>query len=791
LVLVAAAAAAFFWQRSETGPGDGDGPRPHAELAGAIERAKERFPQLQERRVVLLGMDSCDPGMLDRLIRQGKLKNFARLKREGAFGELKSIQPVLSPVIWTTIATGMTPERHGILDFVTETPKGIVPVSSRLRQADTIWELIARAGHKVGVVGWLVTYPADELQNAFIMSDRVGRLAFEYKKEDVRDATGKTWPADLYDRYAPERVEIEDMPPSMLRPFAEFTDQEYGDTYSQQFTIRHLLGNLRLCMATAETFRNVGKRLLREEKPRFFACYFEAMDALSHWFMPFTPPKMEQVSQEMFRRYSRTMEANYVWHDKVLGEFMELCDENTTLILVSDHGFRSGELRLPEPSDFRAKTGAKWHRNYGVIFAWGKGVKPGHQIRGANVYDVAPTILAAMGMPRSREMPGTVLGDIFEGGLEYEEVPSYYEESRREELVRAEASRSSDASDLSPEELAELQRLESLGYIGGATSDPATTSLNAASRMLLQRKFARALEEFEKVAKTQRSVRVLAGMCHALRELGRNDEAEAILAEMLEREPENTQVLLLKARFLELDGKVAEGEAVLRAIVKAEPHHYGALARLAANLLTQATTAEKAGDEQTALRLRVEALSFYDEALRREPLQPDILLKAARLRLSLEREVRKALEQLEKAIRLWPKHRKAYNNLAIAYMRLGMNAAGQGRQADADRHFQTALNATNEALKIFPRYAKAMANRAYVYWQMGRLDDALASALSAREVRPGYVFNEHFLTAMTQAGKPVPPPAPPPGGGPPESGTSKSGTSKSGTPEPGAPDGVR
>jgi len=69
------------------------------------------------------------------------------------------VQPILSPVVWTTIATGMTPQRHGILDFVTQTPAGKVPVSSKMRQADTVWELLSHQGEDVGVVGWLVSWP--------------------------------------------------------------------------------------------------------------------------------------------------------------------------------------------------------------------------------------------------------------------------------------------------------------------------------------------------------------------------------------------------------------------------------------------------------------------------------------------------------------------------------------------------------------------------------------------------------------------------------------------------------
>ncbi len=762
-VLLLAIGAVALWLRGESGASaDPDGPTPHPELAGALERAQERFPDLQKRRIVLLGMDSCDPGLVDRLIRQGKLPHFARLKREGAYGELRSIQPVLSPVVWTTISTGMPPERHGIMDFVTQITEGRVPVSSRMRQADTIWELLARNGHSVGVVGWLVTYPADPLENALIVTERVGVLGYEYEKDEVRDAKGRTYPEDLADRYKAEKVEIDDMPPDTLRDFAEYTDEEYGAAYTKYFTMRNLLGNLRLTMATAETFRNMGLRMLREERPRFMACYFEAMDALSHWFMPYHPPQMKTVPDELFRRYSRTMEANYVWHDKVLGEFMDACDEDTTLILVSDHGFRSGELRLPDPSDFRAKTGAQWHRNYGVIFAWGQGVKGGHEIRGATVYDVAPTVLAAMGMPVSDEMDrGRVLGEIFAGGLEYERVPSYYGRSRRDELLRAEVDRKEGHQDLTPEQLAELQRLQALGYIGGATSDPATTNLNAGNRYLLTGQAQLALQEFERALEKRRDPRVLVGVAAALTRLGRLDEAQKHVDEALGMAPDDSTTRLLHARLMELRRDLVGAEKEIRAVVKHKPHNYGALSRLGNNLLAQAKLKEDEGDDEAAVKLRLAALDAFTRSLDREPLQPDVLRIAARLRLELHQDERLALELLDKAVRLYPDHFQAHNNRIVARLRLGILAKESGDRIRAKEYLNGAVDSADEALRLRPKYPKAWANKAYALWQLDRLDDAEQAVSRAREIHPGYVFDPTFLAAMKAAGREIDPPATP------------------------------
>ena len=68
---------------------------------------------------------------------EGKLPNFARLRQEGAYSvPWRADAPSLSPVVWTTIATGKTPDHHQIGHFVAVNPKTgeQLPVTSQMRQ---------------------------------------------------------------------------------------------------------------------------------------------------------------------------------------------------------------------------------------------------------------------------------------------------------------------------------------------------------------------------------------------------------------------------------------------------------------------------------------------------------------------------------------------------------------------------------------------------------------------------------------------------------------------------------
>ncbi len=80
--------------------------------------------------VFVLGVDGMDPGILQRLMDEGKMPNFARLARDGSFQPLATSNPPQSPVAWSTFVTGLDPGGHGIFDFVHRDPKSYLPISS-------------------------------------------------------------------------------------------------------------------------------------------------------------------------------------------------------------------------------------------------------------------------------------------------------------------------------------------------------------------------------------------------------------------------------------------------------------------------------------------------------------------------------------------------------------------------------------------------------------------------------------------------------------------------------------
>ncbi|HMC83591.1 MAG TPA: alkaline phosphatase family protein, partial [Candidatus Polarisedimenticolia bacterium] len=172
-------------------------------VAGARAGKKAVHP-VPGARLLVLGLDGADWKVVDDLLGEGKLPNLARLIREGVRARLKTIAPALSPVVWTSIATGFLPPEHGILDFLVEDIRTgrKIPVTSRQRKVRAIWNLLSEAGIPVGVIGWWATWPAESV-NGYVVSDRVAYQLFGQTPVSETSPQGKTHPPELFAKIAP------------------------------------------------------------------------------------------------------------------------------------------------------------------------------------------------------------------------------------------------------------------------------------------------------------------------------------------------------------------------------------------------------------------------------------------------------------------------------------------------------------------------------------------------------------------------------------------------------------
>ena len=112
-------------------------------LVWGFVRGHQGYKRAKVRRLIFLGLDGLDPGLLERYMGEGKLPNFARLRQMGGFTRLRTTFPALSPVAWSTFATGVNPARHSMFDFLNRNLKSYMPElsSTRVRNPERILKL--------------------------------------------------------------------------------------------------------------------------------------------------------------------------------------------------------------------------------------------------------------------------------------------------------------------------------------------------------------------------------------------------------------------------------------------------------------------------------------------------------------------------------------------------------------------------------------------------------------------------------------------------------------------------
>jgi predicted AlkP superfamily phosphohydrolase/phosphomutase len=161
------------------------------------------------KKVIVIGLDGFDPKLVEPLLEAGALPNLARLRAEGGYSRLRTTYPALTPVAWSTFATGTNPGGHGIFDFIRRDPRTYLPDFSltryeqkkaylppkavNLRRGTPVWELLSLAGMPSTIIRCPCTYPADNIYGRMLagmgvpdLRGGLGTSTFYSSAADVR-----------------------------------------------------------------------------------------------------------------------------------------------------------------------------------------------------------------------------------------------------------------------------------------------------------------------------------------------------------------------------------------------------------------------------------------------------------------------------------------------------------------------------------------------------------------------------------------------------------------------------
>jgi predicted AlkP superfamily phosphohydrolase/phosphomutase len=265
-------------------------------------------------RVLIIGLDGATFDLIRPWVVQGRLPTFQRLMQESAWGELNVELPPGTVPNWPSFATGKNPGKHGLIWWVKRDPDtgDFAVVSSADLRGQTLWDIAGQYGLKVGVINVPVTYPPQPV-NGFLIS---GLLT-------PPTAQNFTYPKGLRAELAANVGEYRIFPKEM---YAKGNEAAYLDDL-------HCTLDARL--------EAVGY-LLQNKPWDLFVVVFGATDWVMHAYWKYQDPEHPYHDPAEAQLYSHAIQSIYEHVDKVLASLLDLADENTSVIIMSDHGAGPG-----------------------------------------------------------------------------------------------------------------------------------------------------------------------------------------------------------------------------------------------------------------------------------------------------------------------------------------------------------------------------------------------------------------------------------------------------------------
>jgi len=380
-------------------------------------------------RVYVIGLDGATWDILDPLIEQGKLPVFKKLKENGAWSRLRTFEPTLSAVVWTSIATGKSMIKHGIVDWVYVNKEKIqVPYSSSMKRTPSIWEMMDEKGRRSVVLGWFVTDPPDAVKGGMV-SDSFAPALYRYfsGKEAPKDFADTVYPRDefngLLDYFnrAQQAGALEY--PRLVR---EMNIPDYLRLYRERYGVEPTkvpilsLWNHFLVINRVEDL--LVDRYLEKDDYDLFLAYYRFPDVFFHFGTVFldkeyhdridaliedrepTAADLAEFNRKMAYVALPLLKDKEVLLQKIYDRVLK---EHAYLIIASDHGFR---LTSRGYNHYGLPAGTPLPD--GILMIAGPDVKKGAEIQ-STVYDIAPTILYLNDLPVGRDMDGRPLQEAF------------------------------------------------------------------------------------------------------------------------------------------------------------------------------------------------------------------------------------------------------------------------------------------------------------------------------------------------------------------------------------------
>jgi predicted AlkP superfamily phosphohydrolase/phosphomutase len=350
------------------------------------------------KKLIFLGFDGLDPKLTESLMDEGKLPNFLRLKNQGGYRRLRTTFPALSPVAWSTFATGVNPAKHNIFDFLSRDLRTYAPELSSAkvtrksvemrRRSETFWKILGRSAVGSTILRVPITFPPEEfngrLLSAMCTPDLRGTQGtfskFTTPEGDLQGPEGETIPFRIHNGTLEIQGQSVPLRPGEYTPWVRLrfpsargiarflltSDGQTGewlyvtpvqiDPEHPALPISHppyyaaylakLLGSFSTLGMAEDTWAlndaAIDQKsfldqaaLIQHERE---AMFFGALDRTRHGVVACVFDTSDRVQHMCFNDRD-VIENLYRDMDRVLGRTLSYVDKDTAIFVLSDHGF--------------------------------------------------------------------------------------------------------------------------------------------------------------------------------------------------------------------------------------------------------------------------------------------------------------------------------------------------------------------------------------------------------------------------------------------------------------------
>ena len=268
------------------------------------------------KRVLVIGLDGATWTNLAPLAESSEMPTLRRLMQEGAWGNLDSTIPALTPPAWTSLVTGTNPGKHGIYHFRHTLPGDYYQRrlnTSRDIHSPTLWQRLAAHGKEVGVINVPLCHPVYPV-NGFMTSD-----AF------APEPGVATYPPELVAELKDYLVDVMTYPSALP-----------GTAHHEQQMLAFIDENERVLLSQVDA----AVRLMHSKPWQFFMIALMATDRLGHYCWKFSDPALESsLATNEQKRLGVRCRAVYRQIDAQLARLIDAAGSDCTLVIASDHGF--------------------------------------------------------------------------------------------------------------------------------------------------------------------------------------------------------------------------------------------------------------------------------------------------------------------------------------------------------------------------------------------------------------------------------------------------------------------